>query len=109
MWQGSFASGHVKNQSLLMERVDRLHCRFGCSASGSTGQAQDGPARAQEGRLKLCYVSLLQVQVTSGRGAVKHLLGSASGKQGAWRKQIFNSAVELKNFQNVLLSFYVQS
>lgn len=90
-----------------MERLDRLHCRFGRSASGSTGQAQDSPAWAQEGRLKLGYVSLLQVQVTSRRGAVKHLLASASGKQGAWRKHTLNSAVELKNSQNVLLSFTV--
>lgn len=85
----------MKKQSSLMERVDWLHGRFGCSASGPTGQAQNRPPRTQEGRLKLGYVSLFQVQVTSRRRAVKHLLGSASGKQGAWRKHVVRATAQL--------------
>lgn len=46
---------------LLMKRGDWLESRFGCSATGSISQAEDSPPRAQERRLKLGYVSLLQV------------------------------------------------
>lgn len=93
VWQGF--SGE-KNP--LVKRVDGFQSRSGCGSSGSAGQAQDGPARAQEGRLKLGHVSLLQVQVTSRGGAVKHLLGGTAGKQGTWGEQ-------LKMYQDVLLFF----
>lgn len=71
----------------LVERVDGLQSRSGCSSSGSAGQAQHGPARAQVGGLELGYVSLLQVQVPSRGGAVKHLVAGATGKQGSWWRQ----------------------
>jgi len=69
---------------LLVKGDHRLQTRFGCSASGSVGQAEDGPPWAQEGRLELGYISLLQVQVTSRGGAVKHLVGATTGKQWTW-------------------------
>lgn len=81
---GVCVPGFFGEKNPLVKRVDGLQSRSGCSSSGSAGQAQDGPARAQEGRLKLGHVSLLQVQVTSRGGAVKHLLAGTTGKQGTW-------------------------
>lgn len=71
----------------LVKGGDWLQSRFGCSAPGSVRQAEDGPPWAQEGRLKLGYVSLLQVQVSSRGGAVKHLVGGTASKQRTWEER----------------------